>query len=68
MKTQTSSPYTPPFVNTGEFPAISRRPEHEEHGQTWTYQERQWWKELMARSRERNAHFEVEAEPGLGLE
>lgn len=64
MDTKTSSSYTPPFVNTGEYPAIRRAPEHEEPHQ-WSAQERKWWAELMAKSRERNAHFEVEAEPGL---
>ncbi len=68
MKTQTSSPYAPPFVNTGEYSAVSRPPEAPDNSRQWTAQQRKWWAELMERSRERNAHFEVEADPGLVLE
>jgi hypothetical protein len=65
MKTPSSSPYAPPYMNTGEFPAVSRSPEASVPAREWTAQERRWWDELMARSRDRNLHFEVEAHPGL---
>ena len=66
MQTNASCNWNPPIVNTGEYRAIARPGATTPAKIEWTAQERLWWAELMAKSPERNNHFETEGKAGIG--